>query len=448
MSRRGLLWIAFVLVHVGVAWLGFLLPNAPMGDVYLVYEPWSNDAIGGNGIVGVTLPWVYPAMAIVPMVLAHGFAWLGGGYIVGWAILVSVCNALAFWMLIGSGRSMGRTIAAWFWLAFITLLGPVGMYRIDAITVPIAIAGCLWLFSRPRLAAALFTIGAWIKVWPAALFAAAVIVARRRVSVLTVGLAVTAGVVGVVALAGGMRHVFGFVTEQTGRGLQIEAPVSTFFVWQAVWNPRHAFVYYDPDILTYQVAGPNIDVVIALMTPLLVIAVLAVAALGAFKVMRGGSFGRVMPPLALALVLVFIVFNKVGSPQFQTWMIAPLVFAVVLDRHRAWLTVVVGLLAAGLTQLVYPIMYGEVLRIDPIALLVLSARNLTLVVLLAIAITQLARVPRRARPGSAVRATGRRAEPGVVVPAVSGTPAFADPSVAALADPDATALADPGAPTS
>ena len=418
MSRRGLLWIAFVLVHVGVAWLGFLMPNAPMGDVYLVYEPWSNDAIGGNGIVGVTRPWVYPVLAIVPMVLAHGFAWLGGGYIVGWAILVAGCNALAFWMLVGRGHSMGRTIAAWFWLAFIALLGPVGMYRIDAITVPIAIAGCLWLFSRPRLAAALLTVGAWIKVWPAALFAAAVIVARRRVSVITVGFVVSAAVVATVALAGGIQHVFGFVTEQTGRGLQIEAPVSTFFLWQAVANPKHAFVYYDPEILTYQVTGPAVDVVIALMTPLLALAVLAVAALGAWKVVRGGSFARVMPPLALALVLVFIVFNKVGSPQFQTWLIAPLVFAIVIDRHRAWLTVVVGLLAAGLTQLVYPIMYGEVLSIDPIALLVLSARNLTLVVLLAIAIAQLARVPRR---------SGVRVGAGARIPLKTGAPALAEP---------------------
>lgn len=416
MLRRGVLWIAFAVVHLCVAWLGFVEPNMAMGDVYIVYEPWSNNALGGDGIVGITEPWVYPSLALLPMVLAHGFSWIGG-YTVGWALCVTACNALAFWMLVGRARSMGRTIAAWFWLAFIVALGPVGLYRIDAVTVPIAIAGCLWLFGRPRVAAVLFTIGAWIKVWPAALFVAALIVVRRRVSVLTMGLAVSAVVVGVAVLAGGFANVFGFVTEQTGRGLQIEAPVSTFYLWQAVMHPLQASVYYDAGILTYQVKAPGIEVVAALMTPLLAVAVLGVVLLGVSKMAGGARFARVLPPLALAFVLVLIVFNKVGSPQFQTWLIAPLVLAIVLDRHRAWPTAVVGLLVAGLTQLVYPLMYAEVLDTDPLAIAVLSARNLTLVVLLAIAVAQLARVPRRAalRVGRRTRVDGAGAAPASTV---------------------------------
>ena len=72
------------------------------------------------------------------------------------------------------------------------------------------------------------------------------------------------------------------------------------------------------------------------MTPLLVVAVAAVAGLGAFKAWRGASFVRLFPPLALALVLAFIVFNKVGSPQYMTWIIAPLVVGLVIDRRRWW----------------------------------------------------------------------------------------------------------------
>ena len=189
--------------------------------------------------------------------------------------------------------------------------------------------------------------------------------------------------------------MLGFVTEQTGRGLQIEAPVSTWWLWQAALDPLHASLYYDSEILTFQVKGPLVEVVSALMTPLLALAVAAVVALGAMKVARGASYARLMPPLSLALVLVFIVFNKVGSPQFHTWLIAPLVLAVVLNRHRAWPTVVLGLLCAGLTQLVYPIMYGEVLAANPAGLAVLTARNVVLVILLVVAVTQLARVPGR-----------------------------------------------------
>lgn len=410
MSRRMVLWVAFALVHFAVGTLGFYEPNLPMGDVPLVYLPWSSNAIGGDGIVGITETWVYPSLALLPMVLAHGFAWING-YTVGWALLASACNALAFWMLIGRGRSMSRTIAAWFWLGFIVLLGPVGIYRIDAITVPIAIAGCLWLSGRPRVAAVLFTVGAWIKVWPAALFVAALVLARRRLEVLLAGALVSAAVVGVAAAAGGITQVFGFVTEQTGRGLQIEAPVSTWWLWQAVIDPQRAWLYYDTDILTFQLGGPGVEAASTLMTPLLALAAGAIVALGAYKVRRGARFGRLMPPLALALVLACIVFNKVGSPQFQTWLIAPLVLAVVLNRHRAWPTVVLGLLAAGLTHLVYPIMYGEVLSLDPFGIAVLSARNLVLVILFAVAVTQLSRVPGRAQEAGPSAAPAASAAP-------------------------------------
>ena len=74
MSRRAALWIGFALVHALVAWLGYAYPNEPMGDVYRVYEPWSLEALQGRGVVGITEAWVYPQLALVPMVLAHTFA--------------------------------------------------------------------------------------------------------------------------------------------------------------------------------------------------------------------------------------------------------------------------------------------------------------------------------------------------------------------------------------
>ena len=79
------------------------------------------------------------------------------------------------------------------------------------------------------------------------------------------------------------------------------------------------------------------------MTPLLIGAVVAVAALGASRPGAGASFVRLFPPLALALVLAFIVFNKVGSPQYMTWIIAPLVVGLVVDRRRWWRPAALGL---------------------------------------------------------------------------------------------------------
>jgi Glycosyltransferase family 87 len=184
MSKRAVLWIAFAVVHLGVAWLGFLMPNEPMGDVYRVYEPWSTQALRGEGIVGIDGPWVYPQLALVPMVLAHAFVPFVGSYVIAWVVLVTAADAAAFALLVGRGHSAGRVVAAWFWVSYIAMLGPVGLYRLDALTVPLAIAGCLWLVGRPWLGAMLLAVATWIKVWPAAILAAGVIALRRRMAVI------------------------------------------------------------------------------------------------------------------------------------------------------------------------------------------------------------------------------------------------------------------------
>ncbi len=397
MTNRVVLWAAFAVVHVGIAVLGFLMPNEPMGDVYRVYEPWSAAAFEGRSIVGVTEEWVYPQLALIPMILAHGPGALVGDYTLGWAVLVTVADAVAFRTLLGRGRSHGRTVAAWFWLAAIACLGPVGMYRIDGVTVPVAILGCLWLIGRPWLASVLLAAATWMKVWPAALLAAAVVAVRRRGAIVGGAAIVSAAVLAAVAAAGGADHALGFVAGQTGRGLQVEAPVSAVYLWGALLGAEGSWVYYDQELLTFQVTGTQVDAVITAMTPLLALAASAVAAAGAYKAWRGVRFVALFPVLGLALVTALIVFNKVGSPQFQTWLIPVAVFGLVVDRRRWARPAVLVLAAAALTQLVYPVLYMGVLYPHPLAVTVLTVRNLVLLVLLAWMVVRLARLPVPAR---------------------------------------------------
>ena len=196
------LWSAFGLVHLFTAVAGWLYPSQPMGDVVLVYEPWSSAALSGGAIVGVTETWVYPQLALVPMLLAKilstpliAVMGASGAYLIAWAVLVTVLDAIAFAVLVGRSPSQPRRMAAWFWITALLLLGPIAMYRIDAITVPLAVIGGLWLVSRPAAAAALLAIGAWIKIWPGALLVAAVVAARSRMRVLLTAAAVSAVVV-------------------------------------------------------------------------------------------------------------------------------------------------------------------------------------------------------------------------------------------------------------
>ncbi len=393
MSRRAVLWIAFLIVHASVALLGFLLPTEPMGDVYKVYEPWSTAALTGKGIVGITEPWVYPQLALIPMILAHAFVWVTHNYTVSWAVLVTIADALAFWMLVGTGRSVSRNVGAWFWLCFIALLGPIGMYRLDGFTVPLALAGCLWLVGRPWLAGILLSVATWMKVWPAALIAAAVIAVRRRLEIVGAALIVSGFTILAVVIAGGGRYVFGFIGDQTGRGLQLEAPVATVYLWQAVGRMPGSEIYWDWRLVTFGLHGPGEDVVIALMTPLLGIAVLALVAVGAYKAWRRASFHALFPPLALSLVLAFIVLNKVGSPQYVTWIAAPLIVGLVIDRRRWRGPATLALVLAFTTLLEYPIWYQELLEGQAFPAVLLTLRSALTVALFVWAIVRLVRVP-------------------------------------------------------
>jgi hypothetical protein len=407
-GRRGWLWAGFVIVHLGVAILGWVEPAQPMGDVYLVYEPWSNEALAGTTIVGITDAWVYPQLALVPMVLAHGFAWVHG-YIVGWAVLVILCDALAFWLLIGRASSRGRRAAAWFWLISIACIGPIALYRIDAITIPLAVAGCLWLLGRPWLGSILLAVATWIKVWPAALMAAAVIAVRRRLAVIGGAVVVSAVTLAVIIAGGGAAYAFGFIGDQTGRALQLEAPVSTVYLWRAVARIDGSFIFYDHDMLTFQVTGPNVDTVIALMTPLLVLAIAAVAVLGAVKAWRGASFARLFPALSLALVAGFIVFNKVGSPQYFTWIVVPVLMGLVIQWRRWWPPTLLVLVISALTQLVYPMTYNELLQAHAFPAAVLTVRNALTIVLFVWAVVRVARIPHgMPRPAHTLRAARTR----------------------------------------
>lgn len=398
-GRTALLWGVFLAVHAVVAWLGWVLPAQPMGDVVLVYQPWSSAALGGGPVVGITESWVYPQLALVPMLLAQLLAVpftvaLGqqAGYLIGWALLVTLCDLLGFAALVGRGGTRRRRVAAWFWIGALLLLGPIAMYRIDAITVPVVVAGGLWLAHRPRVGAALLTIGAWVKIWPGAVVVAAIAAGRRSWQVLLSAASVTIVIIGVLLMLGAGGNLLGFLGMQTGRGLQIEAVGATPFLWMVVAGA--ARIEYSYEILTFQITAPGADLVSMLLTPLMVLVVAGILVVGALRARGGAAWQRILPPLTLALVTGLMVTNKVGSPQFHTWLIPPVILWIVFDRARSRTAGVLVLVLCTLTFAIYPLTYDQLLRAAALPMLLLTARNLLLVVLLVHAVHAVVRVPR------------------------------------------------------
>lgn len=392
------LWIAFAAVHLWLGYLNLYGPGLPMGDVTYVYLFWVERGVLGDQWVGIDTSWVYPLLALVPMLAAYVFG--PALYGTTWLTIVMALNAVALISIIGVEERARRAAVAWWWMLFLVLVGPIALGRIDAITVPVAIVAVMLIADHPKWGGALLAVGAWIKIWPAGLLLAALIALRSRGAVMLSAVTVTMLVVAAGLALGGASALLTPITEQTGRGLQVESLVSTVWLWAAAAGEWAARVYYDQGILTWQVFGEGSQLAADLMTPVLALVVLMIVSLGIVAMRRGVDEVELFPVLSLAMVMALITVNKVGSPQFATWIAVPIVLGLAWQRWGGIsfrLPAVLALVTAALTQVVYPVLYASLLSLEPFMLTVLSARNLLYVALLGWAVWQLVALCRRPR---------------------------------------------------
>lgn len=354
----------------------------PMNDV-LLYGYWLQMMQSGDPIFGIQQNFVYPYVALVPMVLAKV---IGGsaGILVGWSVLVALLNFFATAALVKWGRGTAAGFAAaWAWVLFLFILGPAGVGRIDAIAASVAVFGLMAFASgRVGMAMVAFTLGAWIKIWPVAL-AAAAFFADKSKKVMTNSIAYTLSAIILFALfAGGNISVLSFIFTQGGRGIQIESPMAMFWIWAAKLGVPDVGIYYDRDIITNQVYGALVDEVSALSTLVLIGALLITVALTWRASRAGADRNQIFALSALTGVLDLIVFNKVGSPQFMAWLALPLIALIFFNVNKSWFAVTSIFAIGFLTNLVYPVFYMDLMGLGDWSVALLTVRNLLLIALL------------------------------------------------------------------
>jgi hypothetical protein len=198
--------------------------------------------------------------------------------------------------------------------------------------------------------------------------------------------ALSAGIFGVSVIAGSGLNAFGFIAQQAGRGLQIEAPIAAPWLWWIVAGSDETTIEYDRNILTFQVDGPGTEIAAGLTTPLMAIGVAAVLAVGIRAAVRRAPVVSLLPPLAVAFTTVLMLANKVGSPQFVTWLAAPVILGVVLGGGRFVTPAALAAAIALLTHVIYPYWYGWLLIANPGFVLLLTLKAVLLAVLLAWAV--------------------------------------------------------------
>jgi len=325
-----------------------------------------------------------------------------------WVLMITALNGLAVAKLTGWGKKRQAIPAALWWLGFTALLGWLGFARVDGFTAPIVLIALCFGVARPFLTSAILSAATWMKVWPAAVVLALFTVVKQRVQVVLAGVLVTAAVVLLALSMNSLPKLLNFLLQQGDRGMQLEATFTTPWLWMSVLGIGDAHMYMNQDINSMQVDGPGTQLMSVLMQPLLIVAALVVAGLVFWALHTGkGDADRTELLLlgALALVTAFIVFNKVGSPQFMVWL-SPAV-AVGLTHHwRMWRVPATLLIAIGaLTFVVYPLFYDALSHNNPVMAGVLTLRNVLLVVLFAWSLRQLFLVGRRPAPAATLAAT-------------------------------------------
>lgn len=411
-------------VHAWLTLVGtVLIPGEAFWDVDL-YRWWMWLGLHAGTWPVLDGTWVYPAGALVPMLLPGLVDTVGTrGYALAWCAMLTVLDGLAIALLTRTARDRDRPlVGAWWWLAFLAALGPVAMGRLDAVVAPVVVVALTIALRRPNVAATLLTIGAWIKVAPGALLLPLVMVVRRpwRTVVGPAG-TVCLVVAALVAGGGGPANLASFLLTQGERGLQLESVGATPWMIAGLVSPD-IHRYLNQEITTWEVSGPGTAAMATFLGVALVLGLAAAAAL-LLRVRRAAGTGLDATAFlmhgALLVTTVLIVANKVGSPQFIGWLAAPVVVGLTVTGtspgpgRRAWLLPsLLVLVIAGLTQVVFPVTYSAITAgwVGPTLVLVL--RNVLLVVLLVVT----ARTVWRLRVGTAAE------------PADAPLPAEPDPS--------------------
>ncbi|MCP8998656.1 DUF2029 domain-containing protein [Pseudarthrobacter sp. RMG13] len=394
-QNRLTLLLTFSFVHAVffVVFIRKFLGGVPHEDVTL-YSRWAFSGLETGTWPGLDIDWVYPIGALGPIMAA---AILGKqAYFFLWFAMTSILNLATILVLTRDSKSRGGWLAAYFWLSICLIMGPLVFSRIEGIAGPLVVIGLAYLSRQPVVAAALLAVATWIKVWPAAVVVALLIASRKRVTVFFTGLAVSAAFAAVVLVKGGGEHLFSFWLAQGNRGMQLEAPLITTGLWNAILH-RGDYVYVNYGIQTLEIWGPTAEAVVPWPNPLLAICGVVIAATLILAQRRGADAIQLLLCGSMCLVGALIVFNKVGSPQYMLWFAAIVAAGLALDQKGWRVHAVIVLVLCVLTTLVYLLYEDLYVNLSPGVALILTIRNVLVVALFAVSLWQVFRLARKPR---------------------------------------------------
>ena len=344
----------------------------------------SLDRVGAVGLGHVLVEYPLPAVGLlaIPKLLVE-LSGHPGSYAALVCVMAVLTDAGFTALLHGADRRHPRPWGLGVWLLAVPLLGATGYARFDLAPGVLVGAALLLVLSRPRLAGVVAAVATGLKLWPLVILPVLAARGGARWPVVRAFAGTGMLLAGVSLLLGGWSRLVSPLVWQADRGLQIESVLATPAMLR--WRGQDTFTVGYTDHNAFEVFGPGVPL---LLVGTQVLGVLLVAGLAAlwWRAWRleDRLTAEAMTWVVLAAVTGLMVSSKVLSPQYLLWLLpaaaAGLALAGARPRLIGWCAVL--LVTTGLTQLVFPVLYGGLIARGPesgVAIVVLTLRNVLLV---------------------------------------------------------------------
>ncbi len=342
------LWLltrALIVIHVGF-WNHST--GVQLEDVG-IYEDWSG-LLSHHHVFPGEEAWQYPPGAAFLMLLPRlGWGSFGDSFVV----TMLAFDLIGFVLLAILSRREDSDAGVWVWLLAMPMLRALPVLRFDLVPTVIVIGALVVIHRRPTWFGALAGLGAMVKAWPIALLFGEW--DRRRLLRAGLGALGAIAVVFAVSAVAFDGNQLDFLSEQNGRGLQVEAVAS--LPWHAVQyvtgEEPHTVLRYR----AWEIEGGAADTTAESLKWLTLAALLA-AGTWWWARARGIRRGRedladpaVSRDFVFTVVLLFVVTSRVLSPQYMIWLLG--LAAVVLStkagrlKRPAWTVVAAAVLTTS-----------------------------------------------------------------------------------------------------
>jgi hypothetical protein len=326
----------------------------------------------------VEYPPAFFLIAIPPALVAADL----DGYMLAFKLLMACCLVVAALCTERYAQPGGRPWLNWMGGAVLAL-GVVSTHRFDA-AVTLGLCASLWAVARRQLLLGGAFIGAAVAIKGAPLlFIPPVLMylyceqgLRSAVKyLLSAGTVVLASIAPVLLSSGwALAEAFDY---HRVRPLQIESTLGALLALSRVFS--RDFITSVQSFGSVNLAGRPVAAAGAVTSVLMLLGILCSYALTWRRICTAEGLSRRLAVMEGILLtgLAFMVFGKVFSPQYLTWIVPFCVITAVLrGGHRAPALIVLLVM----TQVIYPIAYGLLIALEPWVVLLVLLRNLGLAV--------------------------------------------------------------------